>query len=359
MAYTTIDKPDDYFNTKLYTGNGGTLVNTGVGFQPDLVWVKSRTEANSHVWFDSIRTFAGGKEIQSNNTGAEGASDSAGYGYISAVSSDGFTAQAGTTAGDYTNVSSQNYVAWNWLANGTASSNTDGSITSSVSANTTSGFSIVSYTGTGSASTIGHGLSSTPQVYIIKNRTNARNWQSYHEPLGNQAYLRLNTTGAVSTSASIWNNTSPTSSVFSIGTSAFDAVNANGDNYIAYCFAEKKGFSKFGSYTGNGSADGTFIYTGFKPAFVLTKSSSNSGASYNWQMWDNKRNTYNAVDTQLRPNTSESDNPDVSYSMDFVSNGFKMRGTNTNQNGSGANYIYMAFAENPFVSSTGVPATAR
>ena len=359
MAYTTIDKPDDYFNTKLYTGNGGTLVNTGVGFQPDLVWVKSRTEANSHVWFDSIRTFAGGKEIQSNNTGAEGASDSAGYGYISAVSSDGFTAQAGTTAGDYTNVSSQNYVAWNWLANGTASSNTDGSITSSVSANTTSGFSIVSYTGTGSASTIGHGLSSTPQVYIIKNRTNARNWQSYHEPLGNQAYLRLNTTGAVSTSASIWNNTSPTSSVFSIGTSTFDAVNASGDNYIAYCFAEKKGFSKFGSYTGNGSTDGTFAYTGFKPAFVLIKISSGSDS---WVIFDNKREGYNQDNDFLQPNSTNVEATEAGAKIDLLSNGFKLRGSGGGigqTNDSGETYIYMAFASEPFTTSTGIPCTAR
>jgi hypothetical protein len=255
MAYTTIDKPDDYFNTKLYTGNGGTLVNTGVGFQPDLVWVKSRTEANSHVWFDSIRTFAGGKEIQSNNTGAEGASDSAGYGYISAVSSDGFTAQAGTTAGDYTNVSSQNYVAWNWLANGTASSNTDGSITSSVSANTTSGFSIVSYTGNGTSNdtaTIGHGLGVGANFIIIKDRSDTSGWLVSSTALGWNNRLRLEGTQASASDTYAFgvSGVTPSSSTFTVSASSGDDhTNISGDNYIAYCFAEKKGFSKFGSVT--------------------------------------------------------------------------------------------------------------
>ena len=213
----------------------------------------------------------------------------------------------------------------------------------------------MSYTGTGSASTIGHGLSSTPQVYIIKNRTNARNWQSYHEPLGNQAYLRLNTTGAVSTSASIWNNTSPTSSVFSIGTSAFDAVNASGDNYIAYCFAEKKGFSKFGSYTGNGSADGTFVYTGFRPAWVLIKPSSAVGS---WYLFDSTRNAYNVTNSRIKVDGSDAESSNID-TLDITSNGFKLRDTNAAWNGSGDTYIYMAFAENPFVTSTSIPCTAR
>ena len=347
-----IDKPSDYFNTKLYTGNGGTLVNTGVGFQPDLVWAKSRTQANSHVWFDSIRTFAGGKEIQSNNTGAEGVSDSAGYGYISAVSSDGFTAQAGTTAGDYTNVSSQNYVAWNWKAGGTASSNTDGSITSNVSANTTSGFSIVSYTGTGSLATVGHGLGVTPKVVMVKNLENATDWGVYNSNLTNANYLLyINLTHAETNQSSNF-GTAPTSSFFTVNTN--NSTNQSGLNHIAYCFAEKQGYSKFGSYTGNGNADGTFVYTGFKPAFVICKRTN--GIAH-WIMNDTKRLGYNPC-MRLYPNLSNAEETS-SGEMDLVSNGFKCRNTNNNMNGSGDTYIYMAFAENPFVTSNGVPATAR
>jgi hypothetical protein len=192
---------------------------------------------------------------------------------------------------------------------------------------------------------------------ITKARDGAgHSWSVYHAGISSDAetdVIYLEGNGAAFDNATFWNDTAPTSSVFTAGT-AFTS-----NDYIAYCFAEKKGFSKFGSYTGNGNSDGTFVYTGFKPAFVITKSSSNSGASYNWQMWDNRRNTYNAVDTQLRPNTTEVDNTDVSYSMDFVSNGFKMRGTNTNQNGSGSTYIYMAFAEEPLVGTNNIPATAR
>jgi len=362
MAYTDIDDPSVYFQTALYTGNGGTLAVTNDGnsdMQPDWVWAKSRTQGNSHVFFDVVRTFAGDKEIQSNNTGAEGASDSAGYGYISAVGSDGFTAQAGSTAGDYTNVSSQNYVAWQWKAGTSftndASSTSIGTIDSAGSVNTDAGFSIISYTGTGSAATIAHGLGVIPKFYLIKNRTNARNWQSYHEPLGNQAYLRLNTTAAAATGAAIWNNTSPTSSVFSIGTSDFNAVNADGDNYIAYCFAEKQGYSKFGSYTGNGNADGTFVYTGFKPAWVMIKNTTTAGK--HWVIHDNKRNTFNPTNKELVAQGSGEEVDDTRF--DFLSNGLKIRDSASYVNTSGDIYIYIAFAENPFVTSTGVPATAR
>ncbi len=356
MAYTTIDKPTDYFNTVLYTGNNSSSHSiTGVGFQPDWVWIKPRNGTDGHVLTDSVRGAL--KRLRSEGTNAEDTLS----GSLSSFDSDGFTVG---NAGEV-NSSSYNFVAWNWLAGGSASSNTDGSITSSVSANTTAGFSIVSYTGTGSAATVGHGLSSTPQVYIIKNRSNARNWQSYHEPLGNQAYLRLNTTGAASTGASIWNNTSPTSSVFSIGTSSFDAVNASGDNYIAYCFADTGNkFFKAGSYTGNGSSDGSYIHLGFKPAFLMTKRTDSSGA---WLMYDNKRNTFNLTDKKLLANESGAENNSTDPSgmtastnnIDIVSNGFKQRTNNGYNNGSGATYIYMAFAENPFVTSTGIPTTAR
>ena len=348
MAYTDIDKPTDYFNTVAYTGTSTTPQNVTVGFQPDWVWIKGRSFADAHYIYDSIRGVT--NAIHSHSTSAEGSNVNS----LTAFNSDGFT--VGSEGG--VNGNGQTLVSWNWLASNTTASNTNGSITSTVSANTTAGFSIVSYTGTGSASTVGHGLSSTPQVYIIKNRSNARNWQSYHEPLGNQAYLRLNTTGAASTGASIWNNTSPTSSVFSIGTSSFDAVNSSGDNYIAYCFAEKKGFSKFGSYTGNGSTDGTFVYTGFKPAFLILKRYDSTN---NWYMYNNKVNPYNETDRPLKADTSESESTIFGGNeLDFLSNGFKLRDTLGATNGSGASYIYMCFAENPFVTgASGIPTTAR
>jgi hypothetical protein len=347
MSYTNgLDKPTDYFNTVLYTGTGVSRNQTGVGFDPDWVWIKCRSDATTdNVLFDRVRT--AGQRLVSNDTGEEETQT----GIMSAFVTDGVT--LGT--GGVSNSSGRTYVMWNWLANGAGVSNTAGTISSTVSANTTSGFSIVSYTGTGSASTVGHGLSSTPQVYIIKDRTNARNWQSYHEPLGNQAYLRLNTTGSASTGASIWNNTSPTSSVFSIGTSSFDAVNASGDNYIAYCFAEVKGYSKFSSYTGNGSTDGTFVYTGFKPAWVMVKRTDSTDT---WNILDNKRRTINPNINRL---FADLNNAEVTSGdrLDFLSNGFKLRTTNGDHNASGGTYIYMCFAENPFVTSTGIPTTAR
>ena len=355
MAYTTINKGSSYFNSVLYTGNATTNAITGVGFQPDFVWCKNRPSILYHGLYDAVRGTGTTKGLSSNSTEAEGAN--ANYINLTSFNSDGFTLGA-TVNTNQINKSGENHVAWNWLGANTTASNTSGSITSTVSANTTSGFSIVSYTGTGSVATVGHGLGVTPACFITKCRSNASTaWGMYHKSVGNTAFMELDGTAAKQTNIAYFNNTSPTSSVFTIGTDTIN--NGSGYTFIAYCFAEIKGFSKFGSYTGNGSADGTFVYTGFKPAYVMTKCSSTGGAGYNWQVWDNKRNTYNAVDTQLRPNTTEADNTDVSYSMDFVSNGFKMRGTSTNQNGSGATYIYMAFAENPFVSSTQIPTTAR
>ena len=360
MSYTNgLDKPTDYFNTITYTGDdvdGRTI--TGVGFQSDWTWVKARSSAFSHYIIDAIRYDSGASKylkLDSSSTAAD--ETPSGAGWISTLNSDGYVCKNGTSNTNNCNENGVTYVAWNWLAGGTASSNTDGSITSSVSANTTAGFSIVSYTGTGSASTIGHGLGATPQLYIVKNRSNARNWQSYHEPLGNQAYLRLNTTGAASTGAAIWNNTSPTSSVFSIGTSSFDAVNASGDNYIAYCFAEKKGYSKFGSYTGNGNADGPFCFTGFRPSFILGKRTDSAGG---WWLSDNKRsNGFNLNDEYLVADSSNTEQDDGSFASDFLSNGWKARATNGNFNASGGTYVYMAFAESPFVNSNGIPNNAR
>jgi hypothetical protein len=341
MAYTTIDDPGLYFNTKLYTGTGSSLANTGVGFQPDLVWIKGRSGATEHVLTDSVRGVT--KELSSNDTGAE---ETVAQG-LTAFGSDGFTVG---TDGSY-NTSSATYASWNFKAGGTASSNTDGSITSSVSANTTSGFSIVSYTGAGGASTVGHGLGVAPKMIIVKNRSSAQHWQVYHISTGNTKSSQLSGTGASDTASTYWNDTSPTSTVFSVGTGT--PTNGSGNSIIAYCFAEKQGYSKFGSYTGNGDADGTFVYTGFKPAFIIVKSATEAR---NWRLWDNKRSTYNLTDKILYPDLSNAEATGDSE-IDMLSNGFKLR--KTSDNTSGETYIYMAFAENPFVTSTGVPATAR
>ena len=340
MAYTTIKKPSDYFNTKLYTGTGSSLALTGIGHQPDFVWIKPRNEARGHHLFDAVRGV--GKSIISNETSAEGTNAQT----ITAFGSDGFT--VGTS--NDVNKSSNTHVAWNWKANGAGSSNTDGSITSTVSANTTSGFSIVSYTGTGSnPSTVGHGLGVAPDMMIIKERSAVKSWYVYHKSLGNNSELYINATDSAPGSTSAWNTTSPTSSVFTINNAG---VNDSGDTYIAYCFAEKQGFSKFGSYTGNGNADGTFVYTGFKPAFILQKRIDNVGS---WNILDNKREGYNVDNNRLFPDTDGTENTlDI---VDILSNGFKWRNTGSNYNNSGETNIYMAFAEEPLVGDN--PATAR
>jgi hypothetical protein len=344
MAYTTINKPTDYFNTKLYTGNGsaGNAI-TGVGFQPDWVWFKCRSEAQSHFLFDAIR--GSNKTIQSHSVNAEATSTS----LLASFDSDGFT----VNTDDGVNGSSKTYASWNWKANGAGSSNTDGSITSTVSANTTSGFSIVSYTGTGANATIGHGLGVAPAMIIIKARTFVEDWIVYHQSTGNTVKLDLNTTNATNASVTYWNNTSPTSSVFSVGTN--DRPNKSGNDFIAYCFAEKKGFSKFGSYTGNGSTDGTFVYTGFKPAMVIIKKTS--GAD-DWALFDNKRDIDNVTEHLIRPNTSAAEEVHANFQMDLLSNGFKLRTTDGKMNSSN-NYIYMAFAEAPLVGTNNIPTTAR
>ncbi|MDA9761372.1 hypothetical protein N9C63_00425 [bacterium] len=345
MAYTTINKGSDYFNTKLYTGDGtNPRAITGVGFQPDFVWNKPRSAANSHALLDSVRGAT--KFLSSDVTDAEYT-----YGHsIQSFDSDGFT--CGDNASF--NQNGTTYASWNWKADGTASSNTDGSITSSVSTSTTSGFSIVSYTGTGSAATIGHGLSSAPAMIIVKRRSNTGEWIVYSSVLGSGNGLKLNTTGAsFAADATVWNSTNPTSSVFSIG-SAVD-LNASGNTHIAYCFAEKKGFSKFGSYTGNGSTDGAFVYTGFKPAWVVIKRSS---AVSDWHALDNKRAGFNGDNDYLKLNQLDTEGT-AGDRVDFLSNGFKLRHATGNLNESGNTFIYMAFAEHPFVSSSGTPTTAR
>jgi len=349
MAYTTIDKPTDYFNTKLYTGTGSSHAVSGIGFQPDWVWIKCRDDTHNHQVFDSVRGVH--KRMRTDTTGAETESSES----LKSFDSDGFT--LGTQANVNASASGDNsFVSWNWLAGGSASSNTDGSITSTVSANTTAGFSVVTWTGNGSnGATIGHSLNSVPKMMIFKIRSTTDDWTVYHTTLGAGKKLNLNDTGAESTVAEIFNNTEPTSSLITFGTHS--RTNTNGANYVGYIFAEKKGFSKFGKFTGNGNADGTFVYTGFKPAWILVKNTEIAEGA--WVINDNKRNAFNPNSNTLTPHNSETENTGTDRT-DFLSNGFKLRvGSSTAWNGSGNRIIYMAFAESPFVTSSGVPTTAR
>tara|TARA_R100001079_G_scaffold110107_1_gene84577 strand:+ start:767 stop:1840 length:1074 start_codon:yes stop_codon:yes gene_type:complete len=357
MAYSSIAKPTDYFNTVLYNGTGSSNSVTGVGYQPDWTWIKQRNGTTNHFVYDGVRGVQ--QTIYTDATSAE-ATQSQG---LTAFGTDGFT--VGTNTGvNGAGGTGGTYVAWNWLAaNGTAS-NSDGSISSTVSANTTAGFSIVSYTGGGANATVGHGLGAAPKVVIIKQRTDAGyNWVFGSDTLTSWEYiLKLNLTDAEATGSgpqSCFNSTAPTSTVFSIGTS--HATSGSGDSLIAYCFVEKQGYSKFGSYIGNGNADGTFVYTGFKPAFVLLKKTS-GGTARNWCILDNKREGFNPENDQLHSNTTGAESMGSGTTLDLLSNGFKLRVTDDDKNENGNPYIYMAFAENPFVgndSGTAVPVTAR
>jgi len=348
MAYTTINKPSDYFNTKLYTGNGTTdTAQTGVGFQPDWTWIKARSIGYDNNLFDVVRGST--KRLIANATTAETTQTE----MIKSFDSDGFT--LGNDAG--VNANTETFASWNWLADNTSgSANTDGSISSTVSANTTSGFSIVSYTGNGSTATVGHGLGATVDMVIVKDRTRAgENWVVYHKSLGKDKVIYMNLTNAADPATDFWGTSTPNSSVFGVK-SGNTSNNWSGDNFIAYCFADVKGFSKFGSYIGNGNADGTFVYTGFKPAWVLTKASSRTGR---WRVWDNKRSTFNVVDKRLDPSSSDAENTGSTEAIDILSNGFKIRTIEGQFNGSGETNIYMAFAEVPLVGSNDVTAKAR
>mgnify|MGYP003660655101 CR=1 FL=1 len=346
MAYTTINKSTDYFNTKLYTGNGTTnTAITGVGFQPDLSIIKARDMTYDHNVMDAVRGST--KRVATNLSDAESTQAE----MIKSFASDGFN--LGDNGG--VNQNTKTYVAWNWKANGQGSSNTDGSInTTYTSVNTTAGFSICKWTGNATNSTIGHGLGVVPKMIIIKRLTGGTTqWVVYHVSTGNTQACYLNTTSAPTDVIGFFNDTTPTSSVFTVGTDT--AVNGSGNEMIAYCFAEKQGYSKFGSYVGNGNADGTFVYTGFKPAFVMVKASSAS--SYDWIILDNKRDTFNVADASLYANLSNAEA--TSNDTDFLSNGFKLKSTAAGNNGSGTTYIYMAFAEAPLVGTNNVPCTAR
>jgi hypothetical protein len=333
----TVVQGDDYFNTALYTGNNTTNAITGLGFSPDLVWIKSRSSADPNLLFDTNR--GRGLGLYSNLTNAEAGPSPSDKDLIS-FDSDGFT--LGQILNFNVNDSGKSFVGWAWRgSDSSAVTNGDGTIDSTVSVSTTSGFSIVTYTGTGSAGTVGHGLGSAPKMIILKGRTNTDQWFIWHNTFTSSQYIYFNTTAVVS-GANPWNNTLPTDTLFSLGTDG--GVNGNTTTYVAYCFAEVEGFSKFGSFTGNGSADGPFVYTGFRPAFFLYKKSSSTS---DWWMFDAARNTYNVVSAYLFPDLSNAEGTENWF--DFTANGLKMRDrTDLNTNGSGSTYIYAAFAENPF-----------
>ena len=341
-----INKPTDYFNTVLYTGNGGTQ-EISTGFKPELVFIKGRNTATRYpTIFDIVRGAT--KRLLTHTSYLED---------THSTMLNTFGSTSWTTGGDdQTNGNGETFVSWNWLAGGTPVSNTDGSITSSVSANTTSGVSIVSYTGTGSAATVGHGLGSVPKVIFVRNRPISDNWAVYTTTTGNGTKLRFNGSNAPITSVDTWNNTTPTSSVFSLGTDS--EANNSSTAHIAYCFAEKKGFSKFGTYIGNNNANGTFVYCGFKPGWVLIKRTS---STENWSLYDNKRLGYNPQAYGLRPNLDLVESAygagGTNGAIDFVSNGFKIRESGTNI--SDGTYTYMVFAEQPLVGTNNIPTTAR
>jgi len=343
MAYTTIKKPTDYFNTKLYTGNGsaGNAI-TGVGFQSDFTWIKDRDNTRNHVLTDAVRGVT--KVINSNTSDAEGTDTST----LTAFGTDGFTLGNGTKV----NGNSINFASWNWKANGAGTTNTEGSLDSTVSVNTTAGFSIVKWTnGTSSVQTVGHGLGVAPKMIIMKVLGNTGSWNTYHHSLGNTHALYLNSTAVAEDNDAQWNDTSPTSTVFTTGTNG----NLVNNTLVAYCFAEKVGYSKFSSYIGNGNTDGAFVYTGFKPAWIMRKN-TDGGVTEDWVMEDDKRNTFNPANEWLAANSTGAEGAN-NFDTDFLSNGFKMRSNNDGTNRSGTNYIYMAFASEPIVGDN--PATAR
>jgi hypothetical protein len=349
MAYTEIDNSGEHFNTVLWTGNGNNnRTITDVGFQPDWVWSKCTSHSVDHGLQDSVRGI--GKVFHTNSTSVEGTDN-----WITGLNSNGFT----LSNSNEVNQDGRTFVAWNWKAgtsfSNDASSTSVGSIDSVGSVNTDAGFSIISYTSTGSNGTIAHGLGAVPQMIIFKRRSgDTENWPIYHHKLGNTHYRLLNATDAAADSNTRFNDTSPTSTVFSVGTSG--DTNGGTSPFIAYCFAEKKGYSKFGNYLGTGNdGDGPYIFTGFKPAFVLLMESTSTGSPC---LFDSKRAGRNPNNYRVYPNNSNAhDTSEVIF--DFYANGFKIRGDQSDTNASGQTYIFMAIAEAPFVNSKGVPVNAR
>ena len=355
MAYASITKPSLHFNTKLYTGTGAENAQTGVGFQPDFTWIKDRDSTNWHRIIDVVRGVT--KEIYPNDTAKEATHAQS----LKSFDSDGFT--LGTLA--EVNASGNDFVSWNWKCGGATSSNSDGSITSNVTANTTSGVSVVTWTGNQTNSTVGHGLGVAPDVIFVKNygdASGAENWRVGHSAVSSSfaSGVYLNDQSTSWTQTGVFNDTAPTSSVFTVGT--FHSSNGTGDGMVAYCFSEKKGFSKFGTYTGNASTDGPFIYTGFKPAWVVVKTVTTQAG--HWRLADNKRTPFNTTQNLLFPSNNGAENTTATGNgndYEFFSNGFKITTDNAYANGNGNTLLYMAFAAEPLVANVGqsIPATAR
>jgi len=359
-AYTTIDNPELYFQVKIYTGDGND--NRAITFdgeedmQPDWLWFKNRGAAAWHNIYDSVR--GANKALASNAQNAEESRSDT----LDSFDTNGFTVGNDTSQdpdGYNTNASSNTYVCWAWKgAGGSGSADSNGTInTTSTSANTTSLFSVSTYTGNNSnTQTIGHGLGTAPKVYIQKRRDNSSAWGMYHGSLGANKYLQLESTNAVATDTGIWNNTAPTSTVVSLGNAGY-FNNASSATYVSYAFGEKQGFSKFGTYTGNGSSSansGPFVYLGFKPSLVIVK---NTSGTEGWQIWDNKRSSFNGQGSNISPNSANAESTGVR--VHFFSNGFQLVSSGADQNTDGNVFIYMAFAEAPFVNSNGVPCNAR
>ena len=357
MAFTTINDPSVYFQTVLYTGDGNStqaITNDGNSdLQPDWIWTKQRSHAVGHNLTDSSR--GASKALFSEVADAEDTG-----GNISSFNSDGFT----TTDANRTNQSGRTFVAWQWKANGGTTTTNDasatsvGTIDSVYQANTTAGFSIVTHTGTGANGTIAHGLGTAPSVVLLKCRSNGgSSWMMFHTGLGNNAKtLALEESDAEVTESSPYysfNNTAPTSTVFSVGSG--NTTNGSSRTFVTYCFAEKQGYSKFGNYVGNGSSEGTYVYTGFRPAWIMIKR-TDSSTNGNWFIIDDKRSTGNVRLGHLRANQTNEENTSTNQSIDFLANGFKLRDSNTSLNS--GSYVYLAFAKHPFTSSKGVPATA-
>ena len=344
MAYTTINKSSSFQNTTLYTGNGSTQAITGVGFQPDLTWIKSRGYAEDHQLTDAVRGVT--KSIQSNLINAESTFSDG----LTAFGADGFSVGSKS---DF-NYNTDTLVSWNWKA-GTTSGLSGGTITpSAYSINTTSGFSAIKYEGTGSAATLPHGLGVAPSMIIVKALETTDNWAVYHKSLGATKYIELNLSAAEGTSAVMWNNTEPTSTLFTVNTNG--GVNTSGKDYIAYCFADVAGYSKMGSYKGNSNTEGPFVYTGFKPSWILIKNTTEGGSHY-WEIYDNKRIGYQPNNYRLYPDNSSIE-PTTTDRIDILSNGFKIRATASHLNSTNENYIYAAFGQT-LVGTNNIPVTAR
>jgi len=355
-AYTAIDDPSAYLKVHLYTGTGSsnaqTFADTDTDMQPDLVWIKTRGVSESHVVFDSVRT--NGYYLKADATSAQIDGSSGGSNLWTSFDSDGFTVDS---TGARTNTNTYTYAAWCWKGGTTSGKSTSGeSITpSGYSINATSGVGIFAWSGTGSNGTITHGLGGDvgKGLMLVKQLNSTAGWQVYHQGTGATHTIYLNSSAVADDSNTVWNDTAPTSSVFTLGTNT--GTNASGSTYVGYVFAPKQGFSKFGKYIGNGNADGPFVYTGFRPAWIMVRDIDNEAS---WMIMDNKRSGYNPTNNRLYAHIANAEESAVDR-FDILSNGFKVRTGDADTNCSGCDLIYMAFAEQPFVNSEGVPCNAR